>query len=94
MKRIALTAIALTAGACAAPTPPAPVVCADRCRDEKQHAFYRGGGGFRWRWPKVDRLRSADPHFGFMLNRYPHNVIGAAFHVGRHGVGVRWKGSR
>lgn len=68
--------------------------CADRCRDEAQHAFYRGGGRFQWRWPKVDLLHNADPHWGFLLNRYPHNVIGMAVCVGRRAVGVRWKGSR
>lgn len=69
-------------------------ICTDRCRDTKQHAFYVSGGGFRWRWPKVDWLRMADRHYGVVRNRYPHNTIGVGFNVGRRCLGLRWKGSR
>lgn len=57
--------------------------------DDEQ--FWRSGGGFRWCWPKFDIVHPADPHYGFMLNRYPHNIIGLVLHLGHRGVGVRWK---
>jgi hypothetical protein len=29
-----------------------------------------------------------------MLNRYPHNIIGAAVYLRGRGVGLRWRTSR
>lgn len=68
--------------------------CEDRCKDASQHLFYVNGGRFRWCWPKLDLgLRATDPRSRVLLNRYPHNVIGAAVYVRGRGVGLRWKSS-
>jgi hypothetical protein len=63
----------------------------DEVRDEQ---FWRGGGGFRWCWPHIDVVRPADTRPRAMLNRYPHNVIGAMVVVFGRGWGIRWKDSR
>ena len=70
--------------------------CGDRCDDPDMHDFYMSGGNFQWCWPKVDvGIRAADRRWWLpVLNRYPHNVIGAALYVRGFGVGVRWKTSR
>lgn len=67
------------------PTPPSREV-----RDEQ---FWRDGGGFHWMLPFFHRFNPADRRSRFLLNRYPHNVIGAGAVVFGHGWGVLWKGS-
>lgn len=57
------------------------------------HAFYVAGGGFRWCLPKIDLLNAAGRVTGACLNRYPHNVIGAAVYVCGRGIGLRWRAS-
>jgi hypothetical protein len=70
-------------------------VCEDRCQDADTHRFYVNGGRFRWCWPKLDiGLRSACKCSRVMLNRYPHNIIGAAVYLRGRGVGLRWRTSR
>jgi hypothetical protein len=63
----------------------------DELRDEQ---FWRDGGGFRWCRPHFDVVRPADTRRRAMLNRYPHNVIGAMVVVFGRGWGIRWKDSR
>jgi hypothetical protein len=64
-----------------------------RCHgDASMHEFYVGGGRFAWCLPHFDTgIRAAEPVTKVMLNRYPHNLIGAAVYVLGHGFGVRWK---
>jgi hypothetical protein len=64
-------------------------------RELEQERWWRSGADFRWCWPKFDRFRPADRYrLHAMLNRYPHNVIGAACVIFGHGFGIRWKDSR
>ncbi len=57
-------------------------------RDEQ---FWRDGAGFRWCWPKFNITEPADKRRRMLLNRYPHNVIGAGVVLFRRYWGVRWK---
>ena len=70
------------------------VDCTDSCDDPAMHAFYAGGGGFRWWWPRFNMPRPADRRTRAGLNRYPHNVIGAYVVVFGRTLHVRWKGTR
>lgn len=63
-------------------------------REVRDEDFWRRGGNFRWCWPKFDRFNPADKRTRWLLNRYPHNIIGAALVVFGHGFGIRWKSSR
>lgn len=40
--------------------------------------------------PKFYRYRVADPGLGFVWNRYPGAVIGAALRIGAHAYCVKW----
>jgi hypothetical protein len=57
----------------------------------REEGFWRGGAGFRWCWPRLNTYRSADTRTRLLLNRYPHNVIGAAVVVFGRCWGIRWK---
>lgn len=73
------------------PIPPDEVLPeSDEVRHER---FWRGGGDFRWCWPRFDITNPADKRRRFLLNRYPHNVIGAMVVAFGRGWGVRWKKS-
>lgn len=63
-------------------------------REVQDEQFWRDGGNFRWCWPKFDIVQPADTKPRALLNRYPHNVIGAMVVVFGRGWGVRWKCSR
>jgi hypothetical protein len=57
------------------------------------HEHFTSGGSFVWRRPVFNVYKPADTHPRVGLNRYPHNVIGAAVVMfGRCWV-VNWKGS-
>lgn len=49
---------------------------------------------FHWCLPRFNITRPADTRPRFLLNRYPHNVIGGMVVVFKRGWGVRWKKSR
>jgi hypothetical protein len=55
--------------------------------------FWRSGGGFRWCLPRFNVYKPADTRPRTLLNRYPHNVIGAAVVIFGRCWGVRWKRS-
>lgn len=59
----------------------------------RHEEFWRSGGGFRWIWPRFHVYKPADTRPRWLLNRYPHNVIGAAVVVFGRCWGVQWKGS-
>jgi hypothetical protein len=63
-------------------------------RELRDEQFWRDGGNFHWCWPHFDRINPADKRRRVLLNRYPHNVIGAAVVVFGRGFGIRWKDSR
>lgn len=63
-------------------------------REVTDERFWRGGGGFHWCLPRFNITRPADTRPRFLLNRYPHNVIGGMVVVFKRGWGVRWKKSR
>lgn len=66
--------------------PPTSAACP--CGD---HAFWTTGKSFRWCRPRFNVYRPADSRPRLLLNRYPHNVIGAAAVIfGRCWV-VNWK---
>lgn len=44
----------------------------------------------KWRWPKVARVRAADPITKVILNRYPGVVIGIAVYVKGRGLSLLW----
>lgn len=54
-------------------------------------AWWRAGGSFVWRVPRFYTMDPADKRPRFMLNRYPHNVIGAGFVLFGRGWCVQWK---
>lgn len=72
----------------------AGTICGDRCSDLDQHVLYAAGGGFVWRWPRVTVYTPADTRPRALLNRYPHNVIGAAVVMFGRCWSLTWKGSR
>lgn len=74
--------------------PTTSTICTDRCSDQSQHDFYLNGGGFVWRRPKMTVYRPADTRPRAVLNRYPHNIIGAAVILFGRSWSVTWKGSR
>lgn len=63
-----------------------------RCHDQAMHDHFTSRP-FVWRWPKLTVLHAAIPRSGFVLNRYPHNVIGAGFYWRGRGLGLTWKGT-
>jgi len=63
-------------------------------REVQDEQFWRDGAGFHWCWPRFNVYVPADKKPRAMLNRYPHNVIGAAVVAFGRCWGVRWKRSR
>jgi hypothetical protein len=64
-------------------------------QEVRSEQFWRDGGGFRWLFPpRFNVYKPADTRPRAGLNRYPHNVIGAAVVVFRRCWGVQWKGTR
>jgi hypothetical protein len=63
-------------------------------REVRDEQFWRDGAGFHWCWPKFNVYVPADKKRRAMLNRYPHNVIGAAVVLFGRVWGIRWKSSR
>lgn len=43
-----------------------------------------------WRRPTIVRVTAADPHWRFVLNRYPGVVIGVAVYLGRWRLSLLW----
>lgn len=70
-----------------------PIAVVPPSREVRDEAFWRGGAGFRWCWPRFDLFHPADKQRRVGLNRYPHNVIGAYAVLFGRGWGVRWKSS-
>ena len=67
--------------------------CTDQCYGPDEHSFYIGGGGFRWQRPRLTVYVPADRSRRAGLNRYPHNVIGAAVVLFGRCWSLTWKGS-
>lgn len=44
----------------------------------------------KWHCPQFHRHRVADPGFRFVLNRYPHHIIGAGVVIGLNCWSVKW----
>ena len=64
-------------------------------RELQEDQFYRNGGNFRWCWPRFIICNAADRPPLAAWNRYPHNVIGAAFRLkGRSYLSIVWKKNR
>lgn len=74
-----------------APCPLSDVPCSAELRDEQ---FWRDGAGFRWMFPpRFNVYVPADKRPRALLNRYPHNVIGAAVVLFGRCWGVQWRGT-
>lgn len=56
--------------------------------------WWRESAGFHWCWPRFNVYKPADTKPRALLNRYPHNVIGAAVVVFGRCWGVQWKATR
>lgn len=63
-------------------------------REVEEEAWWRSGANFHWCWPTFNTYRPADTRRRWLLNRYPHNVIGVAVVLFGRCWGVRWKSSR
>jgi hypothetical protein len=63
-------------------------------RELREEQFWRDGANFHWRWPKITVYVPADKRPRTLLNRYPHNVIGAAVVLFGRCWSLQWKGSR
>lgn len=57
----------------------------------RREQFWRDGGNFKWCWPRFNVCVPADKHRRGLLNRYPHNVIGAVVVMFGKCWGVQWK---
>ena len=62
----------------------------DEVRDE---AYWRAKP-FVWVWPRPTIYTPADKRPRALLNRYPHNVIGAYVICCGRGLTLNWKGSK
>lgn len=70
-----------------------PFVCDECDHDRQLHAHYIAGGGFVWERPRLNVYKPSNTRPRALLNRYPHNVIGAAVVLFGRCWGVTWKGS-
>lgn len=72
---------------------PRPGGSVDFSDDASVDEWYRRGGNFRWMRPRFNVYRPADTRRRVLLNRYPHNVIGAAVVMFGRCWGIQWKGT-
>lgn len=66
-------------------------LCTAGCQDLDDHEHFTSGNAFRLCLPRFNVTRPADTSPRFLLNRYPHNVIGAAVVLFGRCWGVRWR---
>lgn len=62
-------------------------------REVVEDEWWRSGANFHWMFPRFNVYVPADKKPRALLNRYPHNVIGAAVVLFGRCWGVRWKKS-